>query len=91
MIYLKWKKKASQITVLRLKSTPFSFADIPLAERKIFRCPRLLYALFDGNRNLWESIRINDWICGKRSDDIAIQQEIENLEYFAKYNYVKLK
>ena len=85
------EKKASQITVLRLKSTPFSFADIPLAERKIFRCPRLLYALFDGNRNLWESIRINDWICGKRSDDIAIQQEIENLEYFAKYNYVKLK
>ncbi len=85
------EKKASQITVLRLKATPFSFADIPFAERKSFRCARLLYALFDGNRNLWEAIRINDWICGKRSDAGAIQQEIENLEYFAKYNYVVLK
>ncbi len=84
-------KKASQITVLRLKATPFSFADIPFAERKSFRVSRLLYALFDGNRNLYEAIRINDWICGKRSDDTAIENEIRNLEYLEKYNYVKLK
>jgi len=84
------EKQADKLTPLRLKPTPFSLADIPYAERKVFRASRLLFALLDGKRTLWEAIRLSDWALNQRSSDEEIDHQIELLQYLARYQYIRL-
>ena len=83
-------RQAAEIIPVRLKATPFSLAEIPLSKRKSFRVSRLLFSLFDGSRNLLESIRLTDRLTGTRSGDDTIKTVLETLEYLAEYGYVKL-
>ena len=84
------QKEAASLIPVRLKPTPFSLADIPPAERKSFRVSRLLYALFDGSRSLLEALSLTGWLTGSKYDDAAIKNELETLNYLARYGYITL-
>ncbi|MBO5722210.1 MAG: hypothetical protein J6S19_03755 [Lentisphaeria bacterium] len=88
-----WEKELAAITVDRLTlCCPTSLAKIPHTEKRSYPCimPRMLFAQFDGKRNLLEAIwRTSCSTNDKYSPDKCLAT-VEYLKYLEKYGYVKL-
>ena len=81
------------MVVLRLQGgTPWSLAKIPYDERVCFGKPveRLYFTLLDGNRTVFEAIRMTDAMLRRVTPDEDIGKAVEQLRYLARYGYFKI-
>lgn len=87
------EKELAAITVERTcLCCPTSLAKIPYTEKRSYPCimPRMLFAQFDGKRNLLEAI----WRTACNANDKYTAEQyratVQYLQYVEKYGYVKL-
>ena len=86
------ESRARNIVVQRLlPGAPFCLSRIPYRERRKIDLSRLLWALFDGNRDLLTCIRIEDGETGTRTTQGQIKKQIDCLHYLERYGYVRLR
>ena len=70
---------------------PFCLSRVPYAERRKIMMPRLLWSLFDGQRNLLQCVRIHDGEVRTRATPEFIGRVMDSLRYLEKYGYVRLR
>ncbi|MBO4633284.1 MAG: AAC(3) family N-acetyltransferase [Lentisphaeria bacterium] len=70
---------------------PFCLSRVPYPERTKFVMPRLLWALFDGKRDLLTCIRIMDGEIRTKTSPGQIRDIISGLRFLEKYGYVQVQ
>ena len=85
-----WEKELAAITVERLTlCCPTSLAKIPHTEKRSYPCimPRMLFAQFDGKRNLLEAIWRTSCSTNDKYSPDKCRATVEYLKYLEKYGY----
>ena len=84
--------QAAGMVVSRLEpGILMSMAKVPFARRKFCSIEPVLYILLDGKRSLYDAMKLYEYEMDVSFTEQDYQNRIEQLEYLAKYGYVRIR